>query len=1012
MHNLCFTHIFIRRSLILGSHLGRVLEGDSFFLSKVFHEIDGTHPSVLTNLAQRLSDTQPMMIKLSTKQSRELSIIETITALKDALQIAVNLEMTVMFEYLFACFSVLNSSDEIDTRNINKDIAAYFSELRREYKNQFMIICVQEMQHMSMAIDMLISIGGKPDLQQVHFPSEIGVSDSKADLIRLCLKSLLMFAKNEEPYPEGSGDARTALVPTTESGFEYYSIAQLYNAINDGFIFIHKQIGDSMFSLIPGMCNMSKTYTNLPDVLKDINTIQTQGEGAKGGILFNKIIKNVIEWIETLDFPPESDKEKLRQQILTLCNSILSEIDDLSKLLPDVLELIQLLEKLKEVKGISFPADASIFISLKSIQPSHWGRFLMMIVNYLMLISEPDHLENEKQIDANFSRPSYPRPDENGYHPITQVIVDLTNSSYHLLLKILEGTILAVPSEMESTYQITERYNNIRFYPIMSILIYPLGETLSYFQLNKTGTDKTAGFPFVPINDERQINEPLNKFFDIILSLKNLYDQSLLLNEKFFNSLKGCVGTWVNDPHQQDIIIQRVSNTLRNVIRSIYVLYKGFSNGIPLPQANIISQPQPNTISQSRVKPTKQAVRKSEPSPQHEEKDIFYLNLEFDGYLIYSMATDNDPTFDTRGFCGHQFMFEYNNDPDFTDEFHSQNTLKQGDKTFTRDFIPEKYYKGVKVRSATLVPPCYLTEQELIDIKFPEIQAALTEDFMTKSTDFRFDPFTLNNNTYYPRFSQLNYALTREIGIDPINIGFDTKCFSVLRPNLLYSENGQVIDYDTACLTCSQNFGKYPSAADDRMPKSGGYCAWVDPYSANNGLLPYPNQVAKSGSGQSMREILRNWKRRSDNIMKEIQPIIAKYPDDPLVSLIPIFLRSYPDSKLICIALMVNIPNAADKNRLSYLCTRYLNVIALIKARGIAAPVGCFYHVPLNAPPGEYTKAINKSAGSADVLSSIEFVTNHDWYTDFWVGGVDYDALTFFMTGSLMLPLFLNVPKP
>ena len=228
-------------NILVGSHFGRALEEDSFFLSKVFHKIDGNQPSVLSNLAQRLSDTRPMVLKLSTKQSRDLTKVQTISTLKEALQVAVNVEMTVMFEYLFACFSVLNSSDEVDsvTVNTNKEMAPYFSELRREYKNQFMIICIQEMQHMSMAIDMLISIGGKPNLQQVHFPSEIGVSDSKADLIRLRLTSLLMFAKNEEPYPEGNGGAgsQTALLPSAESGYEYYSIAQLYNAINDGFLY-------------------------------------------------------------------------------------------------------------------------------------------------------------------------------------------------------------------------------------------------------------------------------------------------------------------------------------------------------------------------------------------------------------------------------------------------------------------------------------------------------------------------------------------------------------------------------------------------------------------------------------------------------------------------------------------------------------------------------------------------------------------------------------------------------
>ena len=188
---------------------------DSFFLSKVFDVVDGKHPLVLSNLAKRMSDTRPMILKLSTKQSRELTNIQTIISLKEALQVAVNLEMTVLFEYLFACFSVLNSSDEVNKEDKGQVMAPYFSELRREYKNQFMIICIQEMQHMSMAIDMLISIGGKPNLQEVHFPSEIGVSDAKADLIRLKLESLLMFAKNEEPYPDESDSTvtQTAVAP-------------------------------------------------------------------------------------------------------------------------------------------------------------------------------------------------------------------------------------------------------------------------------------------------------------------------------------------------------------------------------------------------------------------------------------------------------------------------------------------------------------------------------------------------------------------------------------------------------------------------------------------------------------------------------------------------------------------------------------------------------------------------------------------------------------------------------
>ena len=990
-----------------------LLDKDGLIFSKIFNKISESHPDVVSSLKEKFENAAPISIKLPIEKAIKLTNVDSIVYLREALQIAVELELTVMLEYLFACYSVIDSSDEVsgDSEITTKTgaLAPYLSELRREYKNQLIIISQQEMQHMRKACNLLVSIGGTPNLQSVEFPSKFGVGEEKADLIRLSLKSLFLFAKNEEPFTEESAN-RLKIDSNTSAkeGFKFLGIGELYDAIIKGFKTIHQQIGNSMFCVEARMSVMGAhtAYTNLEDCLYDIHTIQEQGEGELGGDLYDDIIKKIIKWMSdlTIDDP---QIEELKQKIIELSNQTLKETDNLVKLFPDVVLLVNLIANFETSTGTPLPFDKKDFLIEKLIEPSHWARYLMMILNFLMLMIQIG--KDEDEFTAHISRPSYPRPVDpfdpkkpnidSEYHPITKKLIDLTNTSYYVLLKILEAAIIAVPSELENSYQITERYKSIGFYPIMSILIYPLGEILSYLQLSsgKKGEKLTAGFPSIPNTEDAYISDPLDKFHDVVLTLKRLYKQSLELDKQFFNELGSCVGMWLDNKQNRKPIIDRVKCKLNHVIESIRVLYLGFTNGLAF-----------------RELKSKEVKTKIKPPKLTENVNKYYLNVEFDGYVIYSMATDKDPTFDTRGCCGHQFMFEENDDPDFTNEMFVQNTLTTKDgKLFNRDFIPDKFYKGVKCTSAKLVLPYYESEETINMEKFDKIQKALQIDF--KDRDFCFSPIEIDGLKCVLRFPQLNFAITRHVGIDPIFVGFKTDQFEVKRANLIYDKNNKVVDFVTACITCSDSFGAYPMIADCRMPKCGGYLQWMDPFHKNKGVLMHTNLInSKCGAGQCTSDFYTTYMRRCAKFKVEIDAILKSHQDDFLANLIDIFLEYYPQSKLIILALMVNIP-PPDINRLSYLCARYLNCVELINKNFNATPFQCFYHIPLNAPKddkSEYFTAKTLKTGHGNILWGIHFNTDQDWYLDFWVGGMDYDALTFCMSGSLMIPITVDLGKP
>ncbi|WP_411022969.1 hypothetical protein, partial [Salmonella sp. s51228] len=196
-----------------------------------------------------------------------------------------------------------------------------------------------------------------------------------------------------------------------------------------------------------------------------------------------------------------------------------------------------------------------------------------------------------------------------------------------------------------------------------------------------------------------------------------------------------------------------------------------------------------------------------------------------------------------------------------------------GDKPFTREFVPGQKYDGVKITQAKLVIPDYLIEQLSGNEILKNIDETLKRELVNK--DFSIKELVQNNKTIYTSFPQINYALTKQIGMDPINIVVESPCLNLRRANLFVNpktkEIDPTIDYVDACLLYSNNFDPYPYIMNNRLPASGGYLGWLEKYDVNNGGIANTNQInTKSGTGQNKRDYYSLLAYRQNLIRTEI----------------------------------------------------------------------------------------------------------------------------------------------
>ena len=218
--------------------------------------------------------------------------IDSVDELKDFLHLAMKIEHATIPPYLTALYSIQPGT--------NQDV---FNILR--------VIVVEEMLHLTLAANLLNSIGGNPNLNKPgfvpSFPTFLpgGEEDFKVHLLPLCPESLRTFLDIERPTMP-SGEAQGLLRRRYKAGsallgvhprrpeLRFYSIGAFYSAVERGFqrleeearaarktIFVSesddsRQVGAEQFYSGGGKLF---EVTDLDTACKAIQKIIQQGEG-------------------------------------------------------------------------------------------------------------------------------------------------------------------------------------------------------------------------------------------------------------------------------------------------------------------------------------------------------------------------------------------------------------------------------------------------------------------------------------------------------------------------------------------------------------------------------------------------------------------------------------------------------------------------------------------------------------------------------------------------------------
>jgi Ferritin-like len=171
-------------------------------------------------------------------------------------------------------------------------------------------VVVEEMLHLTLAANLLNSIGGKPDLTSLDFvplyPAYLpdGEDDFEVSLTAFSREALETFVKIERPSPAPSEAKRlvrrapkaSALAAAPDDKeLHFYSIGEFYEEVRRGFDHLHDKLGDKkLFTGDPARQADSRYYysgggklipvTDIKSAREAISLIIEQGEGFGGGI--------------------------------------------------------------------------------------------------------------------------------------------------------------------------------------------------------------------------------------------------------------------------------------------------------------------------------------------------------------------------------------------------------------------------------------------------------------------------------------------------------------------------------------------------------------------------------------------------------------------------------------------------------------------------------------------------------------------------------------------------------
>ena len=206
---------------------------------------------------------------------------------------AAMLEHMIMCQYLYVSFGFKRETNEGVTREQLNAI--------EKWDNTIVTVAEQEMLHLSLANNLLTSIGAAPYFGRPNFPIRSRYFPSRVPLALMPLDeiSLSYFLYLERPESMAienvPGFSKEELKVESEAvvpvGQEFATIGQLYRGIEEGVEYLVKHFGEKRIFIgsLTGQATSEHfgwpelvAVTGVPSARKAIETIVTEGEGARG----------------------------------------------------------------------------------------------------------------------------------------------------------------------------------------------------------------------------------------------------------------------------------------------------------------------------------------------------------------------------------------------------------------------------------------------------------------------------------------------------------------------------------------------------------------------------------------------------------------------------------------------------------------------------------------------------------------------------------------------------------
>jgi Ferritin-like len=200
------------------------------------------------------------------------------------------LEQTLMCQYLFAAVSIKTSVQELT----NKERCFHQIELMREWKKQILRVAREEMQHLTYAINLLVSVGGSPNFTRPNFPNYNRFYKSGPDshgllmsLEKFSIDTIDRFIQFEAPPPPPEKLEFIAAIPEPN----YYStLHEFYDSIREAFteeMFVdYKHQYDPLDETDSVRLQYRRPINNIVKNIKEakalIDMIVEEGEGSTG----------------------------------------------------------------------------------------------------------------------------------------------------------------------------------------------------------------------------------------------------------------------------------------------------------------------------------------------------------------------------------------------------------------------------------------------------------------------------------------------------------------------------------------------------------------------------------------------------------------------------------------------------------------------------------------------------------------------------------------------------------